>query len=235
MPLAPGGERGRYMGAVYKARDFRVRREPGGDQFRRRKQFVVNWKTSTMQFLVDILSSPWPWYVAGPAIGLFVPALLLTGNRMFGVSTNLRHLCAAILPCRVEYFRYDWKQMGFWNLLFLAGTALGGFLAAYWGDQPSVQISEQTRLALMNLGIHDFSGLAPREVFSWAALLTPKGFISVILGGFLVGFGTAYAGGCTSGHAISGLADLQLPSLIAVLGFFAGGLLATHFILPLVL
>jgi uncharacterized membrane protein YedE/YeeE len=82
------------------------------------------------------------------------------------------------------------------------------------------------------LGIHDFSGLAPREVFSWPALLSLKGFISVIVGGFLVGFGTAYAGGCTSGHAISGLADLQLASLIAVVGFFAGGLLATHLILP---
>jgi len=85
------------------------------------------------------------------------------------------------------------------------------------------------------LGIHDFSGLAPREVFSWSALLTPKGFISVVVGGFLVGFGTAFAGGCTSGHAISGLADLQAASLIAVVGFFAGGLIATHFLLPLFL
>ncbi len=117
----------------------------------------------------------------------------------------------------------------------MAGTGLGGFLASHWGGSHAIQISEQTRLALTNLGIHDFSGLAPREVFTWSALLTFKGFVSVVVGGFLVGFGTAYAGGCTSGHAISGLADLQLPSLIAVLGFFAGGLIATFFILPLVL
>ena len=177
----------------------------------------------------------WPWYIAGPVIGLFVPALLLIGNRMFGVSSNLRHLCSALLPGGLEHFRYDWKRTGLWNLLFVAGTGLGGFLASHWGASHAIQISEQTRLALTNLGIHDFSGLAPREVFTWSALLTIKGFVSVVVGGFLVGFGTAYAGGCTSGHAIAGLADLQLPSLVAVLGFFAGGLIATFFILPLVL
>jgi len=179
-------------------------------------------------------SDPWPWYIAGPAIGLFVPALLIAGNRMFGFSSNLRHLCSVLLPGRVEYLRYDWKRTGIWNLLFAAGTGLGGFLAWQWGGSHNVDISEQTRLALTSLGIHDFSGLAPREVFTWPALFTVKGFVSIILGGFMVGFGTAYAGGCTSGHAISGLADLRLPSLIAVAGFFAGGLIATHVILPLI-
>src|ERR1039457_1115473 len=163
--------------------------------------------------MVAFASASWPWYVAGPAIGLFVPALLILGNKVFGVSSSLRDLCSVVLP----------------------GMLVGGFLASHWGGSQNVAISEQTRLALARLGIHDFSGLAPREVFTWSALLTLKGFASVVLGGFLVGFGTAYAGGCTSGHAISGLADLQLASLIAVVGFFAGGLLATYFILPLVL
>ena len=183
----------------------------------------------------SLASAPWPWYVAGPAIGLFVPALLILGNRLFGVSSNLRHLCSAVLPSRIEYFRYDWKRSGLWNLLFAAGILAGGFLAWHWGRPPNVAISDETRLALTKLGIHDFTGLAPRELFAWSALFTLKGFASVVLGGFLVGFGTAYAGGCTSGHAISGLADLQLPSLIAVVGFFAGGLIATHFLLPLFL
>ncbi len=184
--------------------------------------------------MAAFFSAPWPWYIAGPVIGLFVPALLIVGNRMFGVSSNLRHMCSALLPGRVEHFRYDWKRTGLWNLIFLAGIAVGGFLASLWGGPHSIEISEQTRIALTGLGIHDFSGLAPREVFMWSVLLTPRGIVSVVLGGFLVGFGTAYAGGCTSGHAISGLADLQLPSLIAVVGFFAGGLLATHFVLPLI-
>jgi uncharacterized protein len=180
-------------------------------------------------------ADPWPWYVAGPAIGLFVPALLIVGNRVFGVSSSLRHVCSALLPGRVGYFRYDWKQTGLWNLLFGAGILVGGCLASHWGDSQNVGISEQTRLALTKLGIHGFSGLAPRELFTWSALLSLKGFISVILGGFLVGFGAAYAGGCTSGHAISGLADLQPSSLLAVVDFFTGGLIATYFILPLYL
>ena len=181
------------------------------------------------------LSGPWPWYVAGPAIGLFVPALLIVGNALFGVSSSLRHVCAAIVPGKLEYFRYDWKKTGLWNVVFVAGILLGGFLTAHWGGPQNVVIAEATRHDLAKLGIHDFSGLAPRELFRWSALFTLKGFVLVIVGGFLVGFGTAYAGGCTSGHAISGLADLQLPSLIAVVGFFAGGLVATYFLLPRVL
>lgn len=195
---------------------------------------VVGCKLEHLDITSTFASAPWPWYIAGPLIGLFVPALLLAGNRMFGASSSLRHLCSVILPGRVEHFRYDWKRIRLWNILFIAGTGLGGFFASQWGGSHDVQISEQTRLSLLSLGIHDFSGLAPREVFTWSALFTLKGFTSVVLGGFLVGFGTAYAGGCTSGHAISGLADLQLPSLIAVVGFFAGGLLATFLILPLI-
>jgi uncharacterized protein len=179
------------------------------------------------------VSDPWPWYVAGPAIGLFVPALLLVGNALFGVSSSLRHACAAVFPGKIEYFRYNWKKTGLWNLLFVLGILVGGFLAFHVGGPHNVAISDSTKLDLAKLGIHDFSGLAPRELFQWPALLSLRGFALIVGGGFLVGFGTAYAGGCTSGHAIAGLADLQLPSLIAVVGFFAGGLIATHFILPL--
>lgn len=180
-------------------------------------------------------TAEWPWYVAGPLIGLFVPALLIAGNKLFGVSSNLRHLCSAIAPGKVEFFRYDWKSSGLWNLVFLSGVLIGGFLAFHSGAAHDVAISVETRAALTRLGIHDFHGVAPSELFTWHALLTLRGFVSVVVGGFLVGFGTAYAGGCTSGHAISGLANFELPSLIAVFGFFAGGLAATYFILPFVL
>jgi uncharacterized membrane protein YedE/YeeE len=180
------------------------------------------------------LADPWPWWVAGPVIGLFVPVLLLVGNRMFGFSSNFRTLCAAVVPAKVEHFRYDWRTVGGWNLWFVVGTVLGGYFASQWSEG-AIAISEETRSALTGLGIHDFSGIAPRELFSWEALGTMRGFLSVVGGGFLVGFGTAYAGGCTSGHAISGLADLQLPSLVAVMGFFAGGLIGTYWLLPVVL
>jgi uncharacterized membrane protein YedE/YeeE len=173
--------------------------------------------------------------VAGPLIGLFVPALLLVGNKVFGISGNLRHLCSAILPSRLEFFRYDWKSKGLWNLVFLAGVLIGGFLASHFGAPQDMNISTATVATLSRSGIHDFSGVAPHELFTWHALLTLRGFICVVVGGFLVGFGTQYAGGCTSGHAISGLANFELPSLIAVIGFFAGGLAATYLILPFVI
>jgi hypothetical protein len=177
----------------------------------------------------------WPWYVAGPLLGLFVPALLITGNKLFGVSSNLRHLCSAIVPGKVEFFHYDWRRAGLWNLTFLAGVLIGGLLVFHAGGPQSVAISAETRATLTKLGIHDFSSAAPIELFSWHALLTLRGFVLVVVGGFLVGFGASYAGGCTSGHAISGLANFELPSLIAVCGFFAGGLAATYLILPWVI
>lgn len=185
--------------------------------------------------MTDWLGGEWPWYVAGPLIGLFVPALLIAGNKVFGISSSLSHLCAAVAPGKVEYFRYDWRRPGSWNLVFLAGVLVGGFLASHFGGPHVIGISAETKATLARLGIHDFSGMAPHELFTWHALFTVRGFVSVVVGGFLVGFGTAYAAGCTSGHAISGLANFQLPSLIAVVGFFAGGLAATYFVLPLLI
>ncbi len=185
----------------------------------------------------DVVSQPWPWYVAGPLIGLVVPMLLLLGGKVFGVSANLRHICAATIPGPVEFFRYDWRKAGMWNLTFIAGALIGGFIAVQLVPVSGVPIgiSEATRADLLALGISDLSGLVPDELISWSALTTLPGLVAVILGGFLVGFGARYAGGCTSGHAISGLADLQFPSLVAVIGFFVGGLIVTHVVLPLLL
>ena len=182
------------------------------------------------------LSQPWPWYVAGPVIGLFVPVLLLVGNRMFGISATLRHACAVALPGNVTFLRYDWRRDGAWNLVFALGIIAGGALAGRClaGDGVA-HIGPAARASIATLGVGDFTGLVPRELFSWAALATWRGVVMLVGGGFLVGFGTAYAGGCTSGHAIFGLADLQLPSLVAVVGFFAGGLVSTWLILPALL
>jgi uncharacterized protein len=190
--------------------------------------------------MLDAFTGPWPWYVAGPLIGLVVPLLLVVGGKVFGVSANLRHMCAAVpAPPRVKpaFLRYDWRKSGGWNLVFIVGVGLGGMLAVALLGVPDAgqSISAATRADLAALGIQDFSGLKPSDVFSWEAVSTPAGLTMLVLGGFLVGFGARYAGGCTSGHAISGLADLQLPSLVAVVGFFAGGLLVTFGVLPLIL
>ena len=185
--------------------------------------------------MIEFLSQPWPWWVAGPLIGLIVPMLLKAGAE-FGLSENLRHVCAATLP-RAEFFRYDWKKKGLWNLTLALGVILGGFVAGTFlaNPEPTVAISAATTADLQALGVTDFEGLVPSEYISWSGLATLPGFIMIVVGGFLVGFGARYAGGCTSGHAISGLANLQLPSLVAVIGFFVGGLAATWFILPLIL
>lgn len=182
---------------------------------------------------MDWLYRPWPWYVVGPLLGLFPAVLLLAGNKLFGVSSNLRHLCAAVVPSRLAYFRYDWKHEGSWNLLFAAGILCGGVIAGTLFANPEpVAIAEATRSTLLSLGIDDFSGLAPADLFGWTALATPSGWLFVVLGGFLVGFGTAYAGGCTSGHGLSGVADLQVASVIALVAFFAGGIFGTFVLLP---
>jgi uncharacterized membrane protein YedE/YeeE len=184
--------------------------------------------------MIELLSRPWPWYVAGPLIGLVAPVLLVIGNKHFGISSNLRHMCAATLPRSVAFFRYDWRRAGGWNLAFVLGIVVGGMIAGgLFANPEPIAISADTRADLAALGVRDFTGLVPSDLFSWNGLLTFRGFVMIVVGGFLVGFGTAYAGGCTSGHGISGLADLQLPSLIAVLGFFGGGILGTFFLLPL--
>jgi len=185
----------------------------------------------------DLISNPWPWYVAGPLIGLIVPLLLLIGRKRFGISTSLQHACAAAIPCGFEYFTYDWRRDARWLFTFVLGVMVGGFVAATALADPDgyIQISAATRADLTALGLTDLSGLVPREVFSWEGLLTLPGLVMIVGGAFLVGFGARYAGGCTSGHAITGLAEFQAASLVAVIGFFIGGLCSTYVILPLLL
>lgn len=186
--------------------------------------------------MFDFLYQPWPWYVAGPIIGLTVPALLIAGGKLFGISSNFRHVCAACNIGGVAFFNYDWKSAGAWNLTFLAGVVLGGFLGGYLFANPEpIRLAASTVNDLESLGIRDFNGLVPADLFQWSSLGSFSGLMVLILGGFLVGFGTRYAGGCTSGHAITGLSDLQFASLIAVIGFFIGGLLMTYLLYPIIL
>lgn len=164
-----------------------------------------------------------------------VPILLLLGNKPFGISSNLRHICAACFPSNLPFFNYDWKRES-WNLFFVIGVLLGGTAAAVWLPSPEpITIHEQLLAELSNYGISNINSLQPIDLFSFQNLLTLKGFIVLVIGGFLVGFGTRYAGGCTSGHSIFGLSTLQWPSLIATLCFMAGGIIMANYILPYIL
>ncbi len=184
---------------------------------------------------MSILFSPWPWYVAGPIIGLTVPLLLFLGNKRLGISSTLRQLCAAWLPSNIPLFRYDWKRDQ-WNFFFAGGLLIGGILGGVVLANPDpVQLSQATIIYLNSFGVHDLTGLMPVELFHWSALASVKGILLMIIGGFMVGFGTRYARGCTSGHGILGLSALQWPSLLATMSFFAGGILFSHFVLPRIL
>lgn len=185
--------------------------------------------------MLDFLRQPWPWYVAGPLIGLTVPALLLLGNKTFGISSSLRHICAACIPARIPFFRYDWKKE-VWNLFFVGGILLGGIIASVWLSNPEpVAVNPRLAAELDSYGITNYNSIVPADLFSWPSLLTLRGFVLMVVGGFLVGFGTRYAGGCTSGHSIMGLSNLQWPSLVATCCFMIGGFIMANLILPFIL
>ncbi len=192
------------------------------------------------QFLIDIkdfISQPWPWWVAGLMIALVMFILLYFGKE-FGISANLRIMCAADGAGEFsDFFKFDWQSQG-WNLMVALGAMFGGYLASHYFLSPDgdiAHVSAATVASLQELGIQAELGKVPLvpDFYSWESLFTLRGLIIIVLGGFLVGFGARYAGGCTSGHAISGLSALQLPSLIAVIGFFLGGLFMTHLIFPI--
>ena len=182
--------------------------------------------------MIEKILAPWPWYVAGPLIGLIVPLLLLAGNKSFGISSNLRHICAACIPAKLPFFSYDWKAEA-WNLFFVGGIIIGGAITyLFLGGNKAVAISEETIAMLQTYGIQDFNGLMPEQIFNWKNLFNLKGLVFFVIGGFMVGFGTRYAGGCTSGHAIMGISNLQWPSLVATISFMSGGIIMAQFILP---
>jgi uncharacterized membrane protein YedE/YeeE len=185
--------------------------------------------------MLEFFSRPWPWYVAGPLIGLTVPVLLILGNKSFGISSSLRHICAACFPAGIPFFKYNWKKE-IWNLVFVAGIFIGGFLAMHFLANPDpIKVNPELVTELSGYGINQYDSLMPTEVINWQSLLTLKGFLLIVVGGFLIGFGTRYGGGCTSGHAIMGLSTLQWPSLVATCCFMAGGFLMANWILPFIL
>jgi uncharacterized protein len=185
--------------------------------------------------ILEWIKQPWPWYIAGPLIGLTVPALLILGNKSFGISSSLRHVCAACMPANIPFFKYEWKKE-VWNLFFVLGILIGGFIAIQVFANPNpIAINPKLSAELNTYGITKIDGLMPTQLFSWESLFTLKGIIMMVGGGFLIGFGTRYAGGCTSGHAIMGLSTLQWPSFIATCCFMAGGFLMANVILPFIL
>lgn len=180
---------------------------------------------------MDFLLSPLPWYIAGPLIGLTIPLLLFLGNHQLGISATLQDICAICVRGRSDFFRYDPEKMN-WRLWFAGGVVAGGLLSAWLVPDAQAGISSAARTTLAGLGLTEINGLYPQELLGGPGNWTLQTLIWALGGGFFVGFGARYAGGCTSGHSIMGLAQFNLASLIATLGFFAGGLLVTHLVFP---
>ena len=183
---------------------------------------------------MEIIKQHWPWWISGPLIGLVVPLLLILGNKAFGMSSSLKHICAACFPADISFFKYNWRKEA-WNLFFAGGILIGSFVAWTWLSDHDIVINNKLLTELTTYGISDSKQIVPREIINWSGLFTLKGIIMIVIGGFFVGFGTRYAEGCTSGHAISGLSNLQWPSLVATCSFMAGGFLVGNFIVPLIL
>jgi hypothetical protein len=183
---------------------------------------------------MDFIFEPWPWFVGGPLIALCLVLFFYFGKN-FGTSSDFETLCTMAGAGKVaDYFKKDWKERDF-GLLFITGLVIGGFIASNFliPDQTvemnPKSIQELTEIGFSNVGNQYF----PDEIFSNEAVFSLKGFLILVISGLLIGFGTRYAGGCTSGHAITGLSSLQFPSLLAVIGFFIGGIIAVWFIIPM--
>ncbi len=184
---------------------------------------------------MEYILQPWPWFVSGPLIAL-VMFLLIYFGKTFGMSSNLRTFCAiGGAGKKAEFFNFNWRDQK-WNLIVVLGAVIGGFIAHFFLSNPiNINLNPETVENLQQLGFNNAGkSLLPPEIYGWDSVLSIKGFAILIIGGLLVGFGTRYAGGCTSGHAITGLSSLQLPSLIAVIGFFMGGLIMVHLLFPLI-
>ncbi len=184
---------------------------------------------------MNFITQTWPWYLSGFLIGVIMLFLIYFG-KVFGMSSNLRTLCSIGGAGRfVPFFNFDWRAQ-LWNIAVIVGAMAGGFVAVHYMSDPSnVSINPQTIRQLEALGIDPPQGrLMPEIMFGTEAFKYPKMIFILLMGGALIGFGTRYAGGCTSGHAISGLSNLQIPSLKAVIAFFVGGLIMAHFILPII-
>ncbi|WP_445736654.1 YeeE/YedE family protein [Mariniflexile sp.] len=184
---------------------------------------------------MEYILNPWPWYISGPLIAI-VMALLLYFEKSFGMSSNLRTMCTIVGAGKFsDFFKFNWKEQ-IWNLTVVLGAIIGGFIAVnYLSNDSITALNPQTISELKKLGFKNSGAtLVPNELFDFEALTSLKGLSILIIGGLLVGFGTRYADGCTSGHAITGLSSLQKPSLIAVIGFFLGGLIMANLIFPLI-
>lgn len=174
----------------------------------------------------QFIYEPWPWWIGGPLIGLFVISLILIEGKQLGISSSYQYVCAKISPWKLDYFKDPVKMA--WQFWFVIGLMLGGFLLHLMIPPYQIEIAETSVKTLGSIGISEQVGFAPAELYEF----TFKSIVILIAGGITIGFGARYANGCTAGHAIMGCAQLSPASIVSTICFFVGGLFATYFIVP---
>jgi uncharacterized protein len=151
---------------------------------------------------------PLHWAIAGAGIAAVTLGLLFLTNRRLGISAGFEDVCSLVLQ-QPYFVRSGLRSARKWRLPFVGGLILGGFLSAIGGGgwQPT-----------WALGMFDqVIGFGPAGKIAW-----------MFVAGLFIGFGTRLGGGCTSGHGIFGLSNLELPSLVTTISFMAGGILTTQ-------
>lgn len=159
--------------------------------------------------------APWHWAIAGALIGLLTLTLLFVANRRLGISTGFENVCALVV--KAPYFqRESLLRSNNWRLPLLAGLVVGGFLSAVIGGgwEPTWALGKFDAEIGWNAG---------------------GKVIWMFGGGLLIGFGTRLAGGCTSGHGIFGMSNLELPSIVSTVSFMAAGIVTTNLIYRVIL
>lgn len=151
---------------------------------------------------------PLHWALAGAAIAAVTLSLLFFRNRRLGISGGLDDVCSLVLH-RPYFAQETVRASRTWRVPFLCGLVLGGTVSALLGGGWA---------PTWDLGRFDeVIGFGPAGKLAW-----------MFAGGVLIGVGTRLANGCTSGHGIFGLANVELPSLVATLAFMASGIVTTQ-------
>ena len=168
--------------------------------------------------MLGLTKRAWSPYTAGIIVGLLqIPAFLLIGTAL-GTSSSYvtisANLAQFVDPSIVE-IKYAANHLGgaknWWQVALIAGIVLGAFLSSRLSGTPRW-------------------GHSPFWAKAMGAHTPARRYMMAFLGGFIMVLGARIADGCTSGHGVSGIAQLAIGSFIAVTAMFGAGIITANLI-----